>query len=119
MRTAFRFVIAIVFLGVVLGGIFGYKFWQTGQMQEQMSQPQPPAEISAVQSQTEQWTPTVKAVGSIVAVNGIDVANEVPGVIQQINFESGDLNRRSQTLSLFIKAYERFSDFYRMLCFFA
>ncbi|EBA01641.1 efflux RND transporter periplasmic adaptor subunit [Marinobacter sp. ELB17] len=98
MRTAFRFVIAIVFLGVVLGGIFGYTFWQFGQMQEQMSQPQPPAEISVVQSQTEQWTPTVKAVGSIVAVNGIDVANEVPGVIQQINFESGDLVSKGDVL---------------------
>lgn len=98
MRTAFRFVIVIVFLGVVLGGIFGYKFWQFGQMQEQMSQPQPPAEISVVQSQTEQWTPTVKSVGSVVAVNGIDVANEVPGVIQQINFESGDLVSKGDVL---------------------
>lgn len=98
MRTAFRFVIVTVFLGVVLGGIFGYKFWQTGQMQAQMSQPQPPAEISVVQSQTEQWTPAVKAVGSIVAVNGIDVANEVPGVIQQINFESGDLVSKGDVL---------------------
>jgi membrane fusion protein (multidrug efflux system) len=98
MRTAFRFVIVIVLLSVVLGGIFGYTFWQTGQMQEQMSQPQPPAEISVVQSQTEQWTPAVKAVGSIVAVNGIDVANEVPGVIQQINFESGDLVSKGDVL---------------------
>lgn len=98
MRTAFRFVIVIVLLGVVLGGIFGYKFWQLGQMQEQMSQPPPPAEISVVQSQTEQWTPAVKAVGSIVAVNGIEVANEVPGVIQQINFESGDLVSKGDVL---------------------
>ena len=98
MSTAFRFVIVIVLLSVVLGGIFGYTFWQTGQMQEQMSQPQPPAEISVVQSQTEQWTPAVKAVGSIVAVNGIDVANEVPGVIQQINFESGDLVSKGDVL---------------------
>jgi membrane fusion protein (multidrug efflux system) len=98
MRTAFRFIIVIVLLGVVLGGIFGYKIWQTGQMQAQMSQPQPPAEISVVQSQTEQWTPAVKAVGSIVAVNGIEVANEVPGVIQQINFESGDLVSTSDVL---------------------
>ena len=28
MRTASRFVIVIIFLGVVLGGIFGYKFMQ-------------------------------------------------------------------------------------------
>ena len=98
MRTAFRFVILIVFLGVVFGGIFGYKFWQAGQMQEQMSQPQPPAEISVVQAQSESWTPSVKAVGSIVAVNGIEVANEVPGVIEQINFESGDLVSKGDVL---------------------
>ena len=98
MRTAFRFVIVIVFLGLALGGIFGYKFWQFGQMQEQMSQPQPPAEISVVQAQTETWTPSIKAVGSIVAVNGIEVANEVPGVIQQINFESGDTVSKGDVL---------------------
>lgn len=98
MRTAFRFVIVIIFLGLALGGIFGYKFWQFGQMQEQMSQPQPPTEISVVQAQTEQWTPIVKALGSIVAVNGIEVANEVPGVIQQINFESGDLVSKGDVL---------------------
>ena len=81
MRTASRFVIVIILLGVVLGGIFGYKFYQFGQMQEQMSQPQPPAKISAVTAQTESWTPQIKAVGSIEAINGIEVANEVPGVV--------------------------------------
>jgi len=52
MRTASRFVIVIIFLGVVLGGIFGYKFYQFGQMQEQFSQPQPPAKISATMAST-------------------------------------------------------------------
>lgn len=79
MRTASRFVIVIIFLGVVLGGIFGYKFYQFGQMQEKMSQPQPPTLISATEARTESWTPAIKAVGSIEAVNGIQVANEVPG----------------------------------------
>jgi membrane fusion protein (multidrug efflux system) len=90
MRTAFRFVIVIILLGAVLGGIFGYKYFQFGQMQEQMSQAQPPTKISAVKAQTEQWTPQIKAVGSIEAINGIEVANEVPGVVERINFESGD-----------------------------
>ncbi|SFR66568.1 membrane fusion protein, multidrug efflux system [Marinobacter daqiaonensis] len=90
MRTFRRFLVVIVILGLVLGGIFGYKFYQFGQMKEQMSQPQPPAEVSATTATLEQWTPSVKAVGSIEAVNGIRVANEVPGVIEQIEFESGD-----------------------------
>ncbi|MFO8140889.1 MAG: efflux RND transporter periplasmic adaptor subunit [Marinobacter sp.] len=90
MRTASRFVIVIIILGVILGGIFGYKFMQLGQMKEQLSQPQPPAIISVTETTTETWQPAIKAVGSIVAVNGIEVANEVPGVISAINFESGD-----------------------------
>lgn len=98
MRTASRFLIAIVFLGVVLGGIFGYKFYQFGQMKEMMSQPQPPAEVSATEARTESWTPSIKAVGSVKAVNGIEVANEVPGVISSINFESGDTVKKGDIL---------------------
>ncbi|MDS1311088.1 efflux RND transporter periplasmic adaptor subunit [Marinobacter xiaoshiensis] len=98
MRTASRFLIAIIFLGVVLGGIFGYKFYQFGQMGEMLSKPQPPAEIAATVARTESWTPSIKAVGSIKAVNGIEVANEMPGVIETINFESGDVVKQGDIL---------------------
>lgn len=90
MRTASRFLIVIIVLGAVLGGIFGYKFYQFGQMKERFAQPQPPLEIAATRAVTAQWTPAIKAVGSIEAVNGIEVANEVPGVVEEIRFESGD-----------------------------
>jgi membrane fusion protein (multidrug efflux system) len=98
MRTASRFVIVIIFLGVVLGGIFGYKFMQFGQMKEMMSQPQPPAIISVTKATTENWQPAIKAVGSIEAINGIEVANEVPGVIENIGFESGDTVSKGDVL---------------------
>jgi len=98
MRTASRFLIVIIFLGVVRGGIFGYKFYQFGQMQEQMSKPQPATLISATDAKTQSWTPAIKAVGSVEAVNGIEVANEVPGVIEEINFESGDTVERGDVL---------------------
>lgn len=90
MRTFRRFLIVIVILGLVLGGIFGYKIYQYGQMQEQMSQPQPPVIVSATTATTESWISSIKAVGSVEAVNGIEVANEVAGVVQEIHFESGD-----------------------------
>ncbi|MDO3721046.1 efflux RND transporter periplasmic adaptor subunit [Marinobacter sp. chi1] len=98
MRTASRFVIVLIFLGAVLGGIFGYKFYQFGQFKEMMSKPQPPVQISAVDATKEFWTPAIKAVGSIEAVNGVQVANEVPGVIQSINFESGDSVKQGDVL---------------------
>ncbi|MDC0662337.1 efflux RND transporter periplasmic adaptor subunit [Marinobacter sp. SS21] len=90
MRTASRFLIVLLFLGVVLGGIFGYKFYQFGQMKQMFAQPQPPVMISAATARLDSWTPAKKAVGSTLAVNGIEVANEVPGVVEVINFESGD-----------------------------
>ena len=98
MRTASRFLIVLIFLGVVLGGIFGYKFYQFGQMQEQFSQPQPPAKISATMASTEMWTPEIKAVGSVEAINGIEVASEVPGVVENIAFESGDTVKKGDIL---------------------
>ncbi|MBS8240321.1 efflux RND transporter periplasmic adaptor subunit [Marinobacter lipolyticus] len=98
MRTASRFLIVILFLGVVLGGIFGYKFYQFGQMKEQLSQPQPPAQISSTRARAEQWTPAIKAVGSVEAVNGIEIANEVPGVVETIGFESGDIVKAGDVL---------------------
>lgn len=90
MRLATRFVIVIVFLGVVLGGIFGYKIFQFGQMQEQFAQPQAPAIVAATTAEIRSWRPVIKAVGSLEAVNGIRVANEVPAVVESIHFESGD-----------------------------
>ena len=98
MRTFIRFVFVIVLLGAVLGGIFGYKFYQFGQMKERMSQPQPPAEVSATRVVSERWTPALKSVGSVEAVNGIRVANEVPGVIREIGFESGDTVEQGDVL---------------------
>lgn len=98
MRTASRFLIVIIFLGVVLGGIFGYKFYQFGQMEEQFSQPQPPAKISATTARAESWTPELMAVGSVEAINGIRVANEVPGVVETISFESGDEVKKGDVL---------------------
>ncbi|BES73062.1 MexH family multidrug efflux RND transporter periplasmic adaptor subunit [Marinobacter nanhaiticus D15-8W] len=90
MRTASRFAIVIVVLVVVLGGIFGYTFYRFGKMQEQMSQPQPPAVIEATTAQRTSWIQAIKAVGSITAINGVEVANEVAGVVESVGFDSGD-----------------------------
>lgn len=98
MRITSRFLIVIIFLVVVFGGIFGYKFYQFGQMKERFSQPQPAVQVSATRARTDTWTPAIKAVGSVVAINGIEVANEVPGVVEQINFESGDLVEKGDVL---------------------
>lgn len=49
----------------------------------------PPATISTEQAKVEQWTPRLPSVGSLVAIQGIDVTSQVAGVVASINFESG------------------------------
>jgi membrane fusion protein (multidrug efflux system) len=98
MRTASRFVLVIVLLALVLGGIFGWKFYQISQMQARFSQPQPPAVVDATKARVLTWTPAIKSVGSTQAINGVQVANEVPGVVEEIAFESGQQVEQGEVL---------------------
>ena len=82
--------IVVVLLVVLLGGIFGIKQWQNYSMQAQMSQPFPPPVVAATEVKLENWVPTLRAVGSLVATNGIDVAAEVGGIVKEIVFTSGE-----------------------------
>ncbi len=84
-----RVVLVILFLGLLFGGIFGWKYYAGQQKSKSMSAPPPPAVISSTRVQLEVWQPALKAVGSLVASKGIDVANEVVGIVKSIEFESG------------------------------
>ncbi len=81
--------IVVVLLVALLGSIFGIKQWQQYRMQVQMSQPFPPPVVAATKVKQEDWVPTLRSVGSLVAINGIDVAAEVGGIVKEIVFTSG------------------------------
>jgi membrane fusion protein (multidrug efflux system) len=83
-----RLLYVLLFLGAVLGGIFGWKHIQQ-QQAAAMQGPPPPAVVASARVASETWSPRLEAVGSLVAVQGIDVANEAPGLIREIQFESG------------------------------
>ncbi len=46
--------------------------------------------VSTVKAGSEEWQPTMSAVGTFRAVNGSDLALEVGGIVETINFKSGD-----------------------------
>ncbi len=93
-----RLIFTLLLLTLVFGGIFGWKYRQMQTMASQMSQPQPPATISSTRVQSEVWQPTLEAVGSLVAVQGIDVTTEVAGTVSSIEFESGESVDAGQVL---------------------
>ena len=86
-----RMVIMLLAVGVLFGGIFGYKAFMHGMMMKYMfSGGVPPVTVSAVQAEALPWQPRIKAVGSIRAVRGVDVTTEIPGLVESVHFKSGD-----------------------------
>lgn len=85
-----RMAIMILALVVVFGGVFGWKAVGNHFMRQYFATFQPPPEaVTTGRVVASSWQPTVDAVGSVRAVAGIEVANEVAGVVRRIAFESG------------------------------
>jgi membrane fusion protein (multidrug efflux system) len=86
-----RMIIMLVVVGIVLGGIIGFEAYRPIMIRNYISsQPEPAQTVSTIQASYQDWQPSVSAVGSLKAVNGTDLASEVAGIVETINFKSGD-----------------------------
>jgi membrane fusion protein (multidrug efflux system) len=89
-----RMLIMLVLVAVVLGGIFGFKDFVNGKIKEFMTGPAGPgrqaATVATTKATTTDWQSQMDAVGSLRAVNGADLSLEVAGVVETLDFQSGD-----------------------------
>lgn len=58
----------------------------------------PPAVVAVTEVKQVEWHSTLKAVGNLVAVSGVDVTNELDGIVKAIHFESGENVNKGQLL---------------------
>ena len=94
-----RMLIMLVLVGVVLGGLFGFKAFVGGKIKEAMAgMANMPQTVSAMKAGSSDWQPRIDAVGSLRAVRGADLSLEVPGVVEEISFQSGDEAKAGQVL---------------------
>jgi membrane fusion protein (multidrug efflux system) len=85
-----RMVIMLAVVGVLFGGLFGFKAFLGGVIRKSISaQGIPPQTVSTAKAQLSEWQGEFQAVGTLRAVRGADLAPEVPGVITAIHFQSG------------------------------
>ena len=49
----------------------------------------PPTAVTTIAAKQEQWPATLSAIGSVVAVQGVTVSADLPGIVNRIDFESG------------------------------
>ncbi len=58
----------------------------------------PPQAVTSAKVETAEWEATRSAVGTLVAVEGVTIAAEVPGRVREIAFQSGATVRRGEVL---------------------
>jgi membrane fusion protein (multidrug efflux system) len=86
-----RFLIAAIIVGLFLGGV-GYfnlvfKPKMIGEFMAKMVPP--PATVTAEAAKTESWIDRVRAIGTLVAIEGVDIAPQVGGIVTDYFFDSG------------------------------
>jgi membrane fusion protein (multidrug efflux system) len=86
-----RMLIMLVLVGVVLGSVFGFKTFVDGKVKAFMAgMGNQPQTVSTTKAASSDWQPQLEAVGSLRAVSGADLSLEVAGVVEVIDFHSGD-----------------------------
>ncbi len=85
-----RMTLMLIIVGVLFGGIFGFKMVQARMMQKYMKFQMPPAAVTAIKAELQPWQPQIKAVGSLRAVRGVEVTSEIAGLVRELDFKSGE-----------------------------
>ena len=92
-----RLLIVIVFSLLVFGGLFGTKVLQIQTAMASRQMPPPPV-VAVSEVIEETWRPSLSAVGSLETSAGIQVSNEVAGMVKAFHFKSGDKVNEGQLL---------------------
>jgi membrane fusion protein, multidrug efflux system len=86
-----RFVIAAVIVAVFLGGVGYFNLVLKPKMIAEFisKMKPPPVTVTAEKAITERWTDRVRAIGTLVAIQGVDVASQLGGTVTDYFFDSG------------------------------
>ena len=86
-----RLVFAILFLGLVVGGIVGFNMFRAQMIAGFFAgQTPPPVTVSTVEAEPVVWEPVVEAIGTARAIRGVDLAVEAGGVVEAIHFTANE-----------------------------
>lgn len=89
-KLVVRMIVMLVIVGVVLGAIVGFNIFKNQAIKKFMaSRGVPPATVSTMKMQYEEWQPSLEAVGTLRAVRGVEVASEVAGMVSEVMIKPG------------------------------
>lgn len=94
-----RFIIAIVLLGLIGGGLVGFNLFRDKMIAQFFAtMSPPPATVSTIEAKASTWTPVIEAIGTVNAARGVDLTVETAGVVKEILFKPGSYVKAGDVL---------------------
>jgi membrane fusion protein (multidrug efflux system) len=90
--------LAVMFSIIGALGLVKFKQIQTAMAQGAAFQP-PPEAVTTIVAQEEEWPSTLRAIGTMTAVQGVTVSADLPGTVDRIAFDSGRSVRKGDVLA--------------------
>ncbi|MDE8348980.1 MAG: efflux RND transporter periplasmic adaptor subunit [Acidocella sp.] len=86
-----RLIIMLLLVAVVLGAVFGFGAFKNVMIGKFLATlANPPQTVATITAAQSAWQPSINSVGSVVAINGANISSELSGIVDTINFKSGD-----------------------------
>lgn len=94
-----RFIIAIVLLAVVVGGLVGFNRFRDQAIENFFANmPVAVVTVSTVEAKAGDWNPVIEAIGTVRASRGVDLTVEATGIVTDINFRANQTVKRGDVL---------------------
>ncbi|SMF97507.1 membrane fusion protein, multidrug efflux system [Methylomagnum ishizawai] len=86
-----RMLIMLLVVGLVLGAVFGFIAFKNKMIKQYLAEHgHPPQTVSTATARYEEWRSSLRAVGTLKAVRGVDLGSEVGGVVAAVHFKQGE-----------------------------
>ncbi len=94
-----RMILMLLGVLVLVGALAAVKTKQVrAGMKQQAAFRPPPEAVTTVVAKQEAWADNLAAIGTVVAVRGVTVSADLPGIVDKIHFESGQAVREGAVL---------------------
>ncbi len=92
---------------VVIAILAGLKYQSISAQIAQFKAPKPPIAVEVATSRRQPWQARLPAIGTLRAVQGIDLSTEIAGTVSAIQFQSGEKVAKGQPIVLLDSAIEQ------------
>lgn len=86
-----RMAIMLLIVGLLLGGVFGFIRFKSQMTKKFITAGGVPVQtVSTAEAVTTEWASGQETVGTVRAVQGVEVSSEIGGIVEKIYFRQGD-----------------------------